>query len=166
MTMQSFGLEPVELIQKQPQRRANYGWWNEERATTLRELWDEGLSASQIAVELAHGCTRNMVIGKSHRLQLPARTEPRPRRPRKIVVMSVKKKTPIPPPQPIVEAPLPVSNELGVALLDLDSHHCRYIIGASEGKNGLARYCGQQKVWGSSYCAHHTRLCLNIIPHR
>ena len=52
---------------------------------TLRKLWIEGLSASQIAAELANGITRNAVIGKVHRLGLsgrakaPAANPPRPR---------------------------------------------------------------------------------------
>ncbi|HRK63637.1 MAG TPA: GcrA family cell cycle regulator, partial [Terricaulis sp.] len=37
--------------------------WTEERVATLRKLWAEGLSASQIAKQLG-GVTRNAVIGK------------------------------------------------------------------------------------------------------
>ena len=36
----------------------------------------EGLSASQIAVELGEGVTRNAVIGKVHRLKLSGRAKP------------------------------------------------------------------------------------------
>jgi len=39
-------------------------------------LWLEGLSASQIAVELGEGVTRNAVIGKVHRLKLSGRAKP------------------------------------------------------------------------------------------
>src|SRR5881394_175256 len=70
--------------------RANMGW-TDERVELLKKLWQDGLSASQIAKQLG-GVTRNAVIGKVHRLGLsgratpskPARTTfkaPRPARP-------------------------------------------------------------------------------------
>ena len=65
--------------------------WTDERVELLKKLWQDGLSASQIAKQLG-GVTRNAVIGKVHRLGLsgraapskPARTTfkaPRPARP-------------------------------------------------------------------------------------
>lgn len=50
--------------------------WTDERVETLKKLWMEGLSASQIAGELGEGVTRNAVIGKVHRLKLSARAKP------------------------------------------------------------------------------------------
>ncbi len=50
--------------------------WNDERVATLRKLWTDGLSASQIAKQLG-GVTRNAVIGKVHRLGLAGRPRPR-----------------------------------------------------------------------------------------
>ena len=47
--------------------------WTDERVELLRKLWNQGLSASQIATELANGITRNAVIGKVHRLGLSNR---------------------------------------------------------------------------------------------
>ncbi|WP_034991493.1 GcrA family cell cycle regulator [Beijerinckia mobilis] len=49
--------------------------WTDERVELLRKLWLDGLSASQIAAELAGGLTRNAVIGKVHRLGLSGRTK-------------------------------------------------------------------------------------------
>ena len=46
--------------------------WTEERVETLKRMWAEGQSASQIAKELG-GVTRNAVIGKVHRLGLSNR---------------------------------------------------------------------------------------------
>ena len=46
--------------------------WTEERVETLKKMWAEGQSASQIAKELG-GVTRNAVIGKVHRLGLSNR---------------------------------------------------------------------------------------------
>src|SRR4030081_2846895 len=61
--------------------------WTDERVETLKKLWADGLSASQIAAELG-GITRNAVIGKVHRLGLsgraksPSSSAPRPRKAR------------------------------------------------------------------------------------
>ena len=49
--------------------------WTDERVETLKKLWQDGLSASQIAAELG-GVTRNAVIGKVHRLGLSGRGQP------------------------------------------------------------------------------------------
>ena len=55
--------------------------WSDDRVEQLKKLWEAGLSASQIAAELGN-VTRNAVIGKVHRLGLPAapRAPPRQRR--------------------------------------------------------------------------------------
>jgi GcrA cell cycle regulator len=49
--------------------------WTDERVETLKRMWTEGQSASQIAKELG-GVTRNAVIGKVHRLGLSNREGP------------------------------------------------------------------------------------------
>lgn len=46
--------------------------WTDDRVETLKKMWGEGQSASQIAKELG-GVTRNAVIGKVHRLGLSNR---------------------------------------------------------------------------------------------
>jgi GcrA cell cycle regulator len=54
-------------------RQAETGMsWTDERVETLKRMWGEGQSASQIAKELG-GVTRNAVIGKVHRLGLSNR---------------------------------------------------------------------------------------------
>lgn len=71
--------------------------WTDERVETLKKMWSEGQSASQIAKELG-GVTRNAVIGKVHRLGLsnrvggPAEPAPAPA-------------APAPKPRPQAEAP-------------------------------------------------------------
>ncbi len=47
--------------------------WTDDRVETLKRMWGEGQSASQIAKQLG-GVTRNAVIGKVHRLGLSNRT--------------------------------------------------------------------------------------------
>jgi len=58
--------------------------WTDERVESLKKLWAEGLSASQIAAQLG-GVSRNAVIGKVHRLKLSSRgrTNAAPARPKK-----------------------------------------------------------------------------------
>lgn len=49
--------------------------WTEERIATLKKMWLQGKSASEIAEKLG-GVTRNAVIGKAHRLNLSGRPSP------------------------------------------------------------------------------------------
>jgi GcrA cell cycle regulator len=48
--------------------------WTEETILILRALWDEGHSTAEIGRRL--GVTKNAVVGKAHRLNLPARPSP------------------------------------------------------------------------------------------
>ena len=48
--------------------------WNEEIIGRLRALWAEGHSTAEIGRRL--GVSKNAVVGKAHRLQLPARPSP------------------------------------------------------------------------------------------
>src|SRR5258708_7377735 len=51
-------------------RMAEWGSnWTDQRVESLKSMWDEGLSCSQIADELG-GVSRNGVIGKVHRMGL------------------------------------------------------------------------------------------------
>jgi GcrA cell cycle regulator len=48
--------------------------WAEETIVRLRALWDEGHSTAEIGRRL--GVSKNAVVGKAHRLDLPARPSP------------------------------------------------------------------------------------------
>ena len=48
--------------------------WNEEAIVRLRALWTEGHSTAEIGRRL--GVSKNAVVGKAHRLDLPARPSP------------------------------------------------------------------------------------------
>ncbi|WP_199556266.1 GcrA family cell cycle regulator [Sandaracinobacteroides hominis] len=50
--------------------------WTDERIAQLKQYWEEGRSASQIAELLGEGLSRNAVIGKAHRLGLASRPSP------------------------------------------------------------------------------------------
>jgi len=49
----------------------NHHDWTRESIATLRQLWDEGLSATRIAMKM--GLNKNQVIGKAHREGFPKR---------------------------------------------------------------------------------------------
>ena len=48
--------------------------WTDDRIRELRQLWSEGHSTAEIGRRM--GITKNAVVGKAHRLDLPARPSP------------------------------------------------------------------------------------------
>ena len=48
--------------------------WTHDKIELLKKLWEDGLTASRIALELGD-MTRNAVIGKAHRLGLSGRMQ-------------------------------------------------------------------------------------------
>src|SRR3546814_15763582 len=50
--------------------------WTDERIDKRKALWEQGMTASQIADSLGEGVSRNAVIGKAHRLGLQSRPSP------------------------------------------------------------------------------------------
>jgi GcrA cell cycle regulator len=141
--------------------------WTDERVELLKKLWQDGLSASQIAKQLG-GVTRNAVIGKVHRLGLsgratpskPARTvfkAPRPARPvtsapsapRRISSEPVSLHAPTPPVRYVEEAP-------GTAtVLTLGAHMCKWPIGDPSMDNFT--FCGRGAGDGP-YCHEHSQV--------
>ena len=78
--------------------------WTDERVETLKKMWAEGQSASQIAKELG-GVTRNAVIGKVHRLGLSNRVGPGAAAEDEVEVAPVVVPTPAPAPAKPATAP-------------------------------------------------------------
>lgn len=140
--------------------------WTDERVELLKKLWQDGLSASQIAKQLG-GVTRNAVIGKVHRLGLsgraapskPQRTvfkAPRPARPAAAAPSAPRR---IAEPVASHPAPAPVryaDEKPGTAtVLTLGAHMCKWPIGdpSSEGFT----FCGRRSSEGP-YCVEHARV--------
>ncbi len=140
--------------------------WTEDRVETLKKLWTEGLSASQIAKEMGEGVTRNAIIGKVHRLKLSGRATPsRPPRPRakpapkpriaataapRTSAPSVRREVPIAP-VPLEPKPLP-SGEFAT-VLTLTNHICKWPIG--DPATPEFRFCGRKSSAASPYCDSH-----------
>ncbi len=160
--------------------------WTEERVELLRKLWNEGLSASQVAAELGPGVTRNAVIGKIHRLGLAERAKapcaPRPRAAKIPRTQQPAARTQSAPvmgslalsfdTRPVVAAlPRPQQKEVviplsaRVTLMDLRESMCRWPMGdpaASE-----FRFCGAKSPAGSGpYCAHHASIAYQPVQDR
>jgi len=90
--------------------------WTDERVETLKRMWGEGQSASQIAKELG-GVTRNAVIGKVHRLGLSNRVAPGAAREDEVAADVVTEAV-VAPPAPPVEAVAPAAIPVAEAVLD------------------------------------------------
>lgn len=73
--------------------------WTDERVEVLVKLWQEGLSASEIAKQLGY-VTRNGVIGKVHRLGLTGREAPS--KPQHVTFKAPRPARAIPPPKPVL----------------------------------------------------------------
>ena len=146
--------------------------WTDERVTTLKKLWLDGLSASQIAKQLG-GVTRNAVIGKVHRLGLsgraapsqparPAFKAPRPARPAATTMPSAPRRVvaaePAALPAVAQQPSVPAfrAEEPGSAtVLTLGAHMCKWPIG--EPSTDGFTFCGRRSSEGP-YCGEHARI--------
>jgi GcrA cell cycle regulator len=152
--------------------------WNDERVELLKKLWNDGLSASQIAGELG-GVTRNAVIGKVHRLGLSGRAKtqaaaaPRVRKPVAAQTVRAAVRTISAPQvrgnvalasQPVMEAYVetalqpredvivPMSRR--VQIMELREGMCKWPIG--DPMNADFVYCGGDCTFGTPYCSFHS----------
>jgi GcrA cell cycle regulator len=157
--------------------------WTDERVDVLRRLWDEGLSASQIAAQLG-GVTRNAVIGKVHRLGLSGRVKAAdsPGNGRKKpaireveadnVVELAAAADPVASPNPLFpetnavvaaqSAPLAVSKR--VTIMDLRESMCRWPLG--DPTSPEFHYCGDRSITGLPYCTHHAEIAYQPAAER
>jgi len=133
--------------------------WSEDRVTTLKSLWLDGLSASQVAKALG-GVTRNAVIGKIHRLGLSGRAVPSaPARPVRTSIPRSPRRVAAPRPRPPVRhTPLPASPEappegpgLVSSMAALGAHACKWPIG--DPKASSFSFCG--RLANGPYCPAH-----------
>ena len=124
--------------------------WTDERIEQLKKLWDEGLSASQIAKELGEGVTRNAVIGKAHRLGLKSRPSP---------VKSDKTKAKAP-----AKKAAKKEAKKFVTLLDLTDRMCKWPFGHPGDPD--FHFCGRPAEPGMPYCATHCAEAYQAQPPR
>jgi GcrA cell cycle regulator len=149
--------------------------WTDERVEALKKLWQEGLSASQIAGRIG-GVTRNAVIGKVHRLGLAGRattSRMKSHRPRRTPAAQ-KHRAPgksrfaqigNPALRQLYQADsepwTPPAEELVIPLHErkyiqtLTESCCRWPIG--DPQDADFHFCGKKKVPGLPYCEVHAR---------
>lgn len=161
--------------------------WTDERVELLRKLWNDGLSASQIAGELAEGITRNAVIGKVHRLGLSGRAKPvaaqRPRAPKTVrpapavrthiaapvrgnlaFAMTPRVAEPAPQIRMVAEEVVVPINE-PVTIMELRESMCRWPLG--DPASADFRYCGGDAPIGEGpYCRYHSRVAYQPTQNR
>ncbi len=130
--------------------------WSEEREAKLRELWEKGHTASQIA-EILGDTTRNAVIGKAHRLKLAARAASK---------KSEKQKKQFASDQNKQQGYIGRKERFKSLLLDknfepenpkkleeLVDKNCRWPIGHPDQEDFY--FCGRSPIEGFSYCKLH-----------
>jgi len=131
--------------------------WTDERDILIARLWLEGYSASQIADRIADvAVSRCAVIGRAHRLKLPARKSRSParalRQPRRLRFGSVPK-PPAPPPRPRPPPPPPLGPPAMrmLSLFELTPSQCHFPIGEP-----TAFFCAADA--DGIYCPFHQRM--------
>lgn len=155
--------------------------WTEDRIEKLKQLWAEGLSASQIAAQLG-GVSRNAVIGKVHRLKLAQR---------KTTTAIVRRQPPIRSAPaggstavtrmtvaPVSQGGAAVARRIEeqpenarpaaeivpifprITLMELGTSTCRWPIGDPMSPD--FRFCGARTENGATYCSYHA--CLAYQP--
>ena len=153
--------------------------WNETTIVRLRELWTEGHSTAEIGRRL--GVSKNAVVGKAHRLDLPARPSPikrdadatdRRRAPARridgptlpplssaVSVVPAVQPEPPDPPRPPVPAPPPPSPRIQVVAAARPYARvvtCCWPIG--EPGTRCFRFCDDPSEPGRPYCNEHAKL--------
>lgn len=155
--------------------------WTDDRVELLKKLWQDGLSASQIAAELG-GVTRNAVIGKVHRLGLSGRGQPTssikrtrrpraasaPRRPRRITSIgsaALKLDIDLAPEhyiQPREVVVIPIAKRLSIE--KLTDKTCKWPIGDPTHED--FHFCGHDSEEGTPYCKYHSSIAYQVPDHR
>ena len=150
--------------------------WTDERIAKLKQGWEGGMTATQIAELLGEGVTRNAVIGKAHRLGLESRPSPvkntdaAPAPARPAVVIQPVTVAPAPP-TPVAAiaafpmeapAPRPVAKaakgekQTRTTLLELNDKVCKWPIGHPGDAD--FHFCGKGAQAGFPYCTEHCLL--------
>lgn len=162
--------------------------WTDERVELLKKLWNDGLSASQIAAEFG-GITRNAVIGKVHRLGLsgraksPSSSVSRPRKARQAVAyprparphatrgntalashaLPFVDMEPEAEPEPeLIDNIIPMGQRC--TILQLTEATCHWPVGDPASPDFF--FCGGKALTGMPYCGYHSRIAYQPVQDR
>lgn len=133
--------------------------WTEASVRQLCELWpDASLSAAEIGRRM--GMSKNMVVGKAHRLELPGRESPikrsstprvpQPHRLKPTATLAPLSSMVTPLPAVGALAPLPPPKPIAIR-----TERCAFPL--SDGRPW--RFCEAIAEYGSPYCTKHHRIC-------
>jgi GcrA cell cycle regulator len=159
--------------------------WPAETIQRLRDLWDEGLSTADIGRRL--GLTKNAVVGKAHRLDLPARPSPirRDGQPRPVYVRKPRilretlppllscLSSPTPPPEPrkafiprIKNPEAPMSRPTAAKSVFVGPPKpCCWPLGDPRDRENF-RFCMDPSEPGKPYCPDHVKLAYMKVERR
>jgi GcrA cell cycle regulator len=144
--------------------------WTDDRIRKLRQLWSEGHSTAEIGRRM--GISKNAVVGKAHRLDLPARPSPIrtggspsvPRAPRRQPVprladtmpLSCLRGADIPAPVELIVPMVKPARHAAIASPPIGSQPCCWPIG--EPGTPAFRFCDDPAPLDVPYCDEHARL--------
>lgn len=140
--------------------------WTQDRLDSLKRLWLEGKSATQVAEELAGGVTRSAVLGKVRDLGLsgegaPQRSsrasfKPKKQAPQKPSTADKSSGVPATPTKP------PVPELSGTAVLEtLGAHMCKWPIGDPDSTE--FSFCGRRADGKGAYCVEQSRVAYQPV---
>jgi len=139
--------------------------WTAERIEELVSLWDAGHSASIIGKKL--GISKNAVVGKAHRLKLPARPSPIRKStntaPRRRAAIFAKPLMEAAAPLPLTEAEIPAQTMTHAELRPTartkaaggGQQSCAWPIGDPAKPD--FHFCGRPSKEDGPYCEFHAR---------
>ena len=149
--------------------------WTAETIDRLRAVWADGHSTAEIGRRM--GVSKNAVVGKAHRLNLPARPSPirrdtegapRRRQPRRMhgPTLPVLRATlaPMPPELKPVERPSPVLRTICQPRPYARVSPCCWPMG--EPGTRSFRFCDAAAVPGKPYCDNHAAIAYVKIKDR
>jgi GcrA cell cycle regulator len=154
--------------------------WTNEAIDRLRAFWAEGHSTAEIGRRM--GISKNAVVGKAHRLELPARPSPIRRDPATPRPVATGRRPTLPPlraampviprreePKPVlVAAPIVAVVPKHVAIVRafprVSAKTCCWPIG-EPGTKGF-HFCSDPAMGGKPYCTEHASLAYVRVKDR
>ena len=145
--------------------------WTDKQIAKLTKLWNEGFPTTEIGKKL--GISKNAVVGKAHRLGLPARVSPiRGKAAKEPTIIKPSAESPSPAtkksakeskPTPKAPASTPKAEikpgktesknkPLGLPLLELSSDMCCWPV---DGEGEIQLFCGRRIFKNKPYCLEH-----------
>jgi len=116
--------------------------WTPETIDYLRERWSQGASTRQIGVEL--NCTKNSIVSKAHRLNLPPRPSP------------IRKKESKASPRPERLSRVSPSHAAvlrQIVITEVSRNQCSWPVGMPK-REGF-HFCPEKALIGRPYCQAH-----------